>query len=524
MNVLVVDDQYDVVQGVIAGVDWQALQISQAYAAYGADEARTVLRTHEIHIMLCDIEMPLENGLELFKWVKLYYPAIACIFLSSYSEFEYAQEAIQLGCFDYILQPARYEDIQASVERAIHKIHTDAEMQQIYEYGAYWRQNEEVLLENCVRSFMLDSGEHHQQLLRDLNNLNICISEDTRLCSILIQLTNPNKEPAKQELRTILSKVMEPHKLAFLFVQLDRGNYMALVYTEGIFEVHFESLMMQFIADAQKELGCSTACYISDTGHPEKLKKHYKTLSHMRQHNVALYSKVFTMQHMNDMKENSYSNPDMQNWSILIAHGSSKTVRDQIHSYLLQRKQLGIISAEFLARFHQDFIQIFLTAAKQMKLDISEIFFEKYSYTDYIEAYTSLDQMIDLVDFVLDYVDEHAAEDRQAQLPIERAIAYINQNIEKNFSRAEIAEAIYLNPEYLSRLFKRVKGISLNDFISTQKMEIAKSLLTNTNIPVHLIASKVGYSNFSYFSQVFKKYCGLTPLEYRSKVIADPAE
>lgn len=47
-------------------------------------------------------------------------------------------------------------------------------------------------------------------------------------------------------------------------------------------------------------------------------------------------------------------------------------------------------------------------------------------------------------------------------------------------------------------------------------MRTAQSLLGDTNIPVSIIATKVGYSNFSYFSQVFKKYTGLSPLEYRT--------
>ncbi|MFC7677656.1 response regulator [Paenibacillus sp. GCM10028914] len=517
MNVLVVDDQYDVVQGVIAGVNWQELHIDNVYPTYGPDEARAILHTNQVHIMLCDIEMPLENGLELFKWVKTQYPAIECIFLSSYSEFEYAQEAIQLGCFDYILQPARYENIQASIERAIHKIHADTHMQQIYEYGAYWRQNEEFLLENCIRSFMLDPGKQPQQLLRDLSNIHISVSPHTQFCSVLIQLTSANKEPVKYELRHVLTKLIEPFELNLLFVQLDRVNYLALLYTEGVFDVHITDLMKPFITAIQNELGCSAACYVSDIGQPDKLKLHYKSLIHMRQQNVALYSKVFTMQQLNQIKENFYSIPDMQNWSILISHGSSKTVRDQIHSYLLQQKQLGNMSAEFLARFHQDFIQLFLTAANHMKLEVNNIFFEQYPYADYIQAYTSLDKMIDLVNFTLDYIEVHATEASKIQSPIEKAIDYINQNIEKNFSRAEVAEAIYLNPEYLSRLFKKEKGISLNDFIVTRKMEISKSLLTSTHIPVHIIASKVGYSNFSYFSQVFKKHCGLTPIEYRQQ-------
>ena len=55
-----------------------------------------------------------------------------------------------------------------------------------------------------------------------------------------------------------------------------------------------------------------------------------------------------------------------------------------------------------------------------------------------------------------------------------------------------------------------------HDFISREKMRVAASLLLSTNLPVSLVASKVGYPNFSYFSQAFRKETGLSPNEYRS--------
>lgn len=101
--------------------------------------------------------------------------------------------------------------------------------------------------------------------------------------------------------------------------------------------------------------------------------------------------------------------------------------------------------------------------------------------------------------------------------PVASAIDYIRQNLDRDISRAEIAEAIFLNPEYLSRLFKKETGIALNEYIIREKMEQAKCMLSETDIPVSLIALKTGYSNFSYFSQVFKRHTGVSPLEYRQQ-------
>lgn len=96
-------------------------------------------------------------------------------------------------------------------------------------------------------------------------------------------------------------------------------------------------------------------------------------------------------------------------------------------------------------------------------------------------------------------------------------VNFIQKNIHQNVTRTEIAHQVYMNPEYLSRLFKKVKGISLSDYIVQEKLKIAISLLEGTNLPVSVIATNIGYTNFSYFTQVFKKVYGISPSEYRQK-------
>lgn len=69
MNLLIVDDQASVVQGLSCGISWKMMGFEHVYKAYNAQEARALFRKHEIQIMLCDIEMPGENGIMLLKIV-----------------------------------------------------------------------------------------------------------------------------------------------------------------------------------------------------------------------------------------------------------------------------------------------------------------------------------------------------------------------------------------------------------------------------------------------------------------------
>lgn len=80
MNVLIIDDQPDVVAGIHSGINWDALSIRQVFCANDIIRAREILSNNSVDIMLCDIEMPLGSGLELYEWVAEHFPEIKCIF------------------------------------------------------------------------------------------------------------------------------------------------------------------------------------------------------------------------------------------------------------------------------------------------------------------------------------------------------------------------------------------------------------------------------------------------------------
>ena len=122
MTVLLVDDQSSILSGLISGINWDTLNITAIRTANSATQARKILQEESIDILLCDIEMPGENGLSLLRWARKEGLQFICIFLTSHADFMYAKEAIQLDCFDYILQPARYDDIQAVIARSINRI------------------------------------------------------------------------------------------------------------------------------------------------------------------------------------------------------------------------------------------------------------------------------------------------------------------------------------------------------------------------------------------------------------------
>ena len=99
-----------------------------------------------------------------------------------------------------------------------------------------------------------------------------------------------------------------------------------------------------------------------------------------------------------------------------------------------------------------------------------------------------------------------------------KAKRYINQHLSEDLSVANIAEILFVSPNYFSRLFKRVTGQGCNEYIVRKRMEKACALLETTNFNTGKIAGMVGYNDTNYFSMTFKKNCGVSPTHYRNKI------
>lgn len=118
MNLLIVDDEAVAIKGMMDGVDWKSCGIDGSiWTAYSAETALRILNMQQVDIMLCDIEMPGINGLDLLRVIRKENKELVCIFLTCHANFEYAQEAITLGCKDYILKPAPYEIIEEKLKK-----------------------------------------------------------------------------------------------------------------------------------------------------------------------------------------------------------------------------------------------------------------------------------------------------------------------------------------------------------------------------------------------------------------------
>lgn len=138
MKLLIVDDEYFAVQGILDGVNWDLLGFEQVLTAYTYQEAVELFQKNYIEILLSDIELPDENGLELVDWVNEHSPNTECILLSCHDEFDYARQAVSLKCLDYVLKPVRYNALTEILKKAMETVEEKRHKIMMEKYGAQY--------------------------------------------------------------------------------------------------------------------------------------------------------------------------------------------------------------------------------------------------------------------------------------------------------------------------------------------------------------------------------------------------
>jgi YesN/AraC family two-component response regulator len=118
-HLLIVDDEILAIKGLEAGVRWKLLGVSQTYSARNIRQAKEIFRNNRVDIVLCDIELCQENGLDLIEWVNQHYEGVRSVILSCHADFTYAQRALRLGTADYVVKALTYEELEDVIAQIV---------------------------------------------------------------------------------------------------------------------------------------------------------------------------------------------------------------------------------------------------------------------------------------------------------------------------------------------------------------------------------------------------------------------
>lgn len=118
-SILIVDDDYITIDGIKQYVNWEKCGVREVYTAMSARRAKEIIENKQIDVLVTDIEMPGDSGIDLLKWINENRKDPVCIFLTSHADFSYAKEAVKQKAFLYVLKPAPIEEMEEAITSAM---------------------------------------------------------------------------------------------------------------------------------------------------------------------------------------------------------------------------------------------------------------------------------------------------------------------------------------------------------------------------------------------------------------------
>lgn len=100
---------------------------------------------------------------------------------------------------------------------------------------------------------------------------------------------------------------------------------------------------------------------------------------------------------------------------------------------------------------------------------------------------------------------------------VEKVAKYVDSHLEENLTVSALAGMAYLSTDHLTRSFKKRYGKTLSEYILHKRMQLARELLRDPRMTVTMVAGRVGFNNYSYFTGQFKKCFGMTPREFQKR-------
>ncbi|WP_424769292.1 response regulator transcription factor [Paenibacillus sp. sgz302251] len=525
MNVLLVDDDYFVVTALEKKIDWRALSIENIYTAYNIAQAQDILKKHAVQILICDIEMPQGSGLELLAWIREEQYNIQAIFLTNYADFNYAQKAIELQSFEYFLKPIEFDKLTLIIQKAVAKAKEQQHNAEAIQEGYFWKKNHKKVQEHFWRKLITGktSFSNPATIAHSITEQNLPYVLTDHFLPVLINIFPYDESLGKKDkdlfdfalLNVLYELFQDPRFSIETILEYKDFNWIAMLkWNHSPDSTIIESICSSIIQKANKYLKCDICCNIAISGKLEDIHPIIIDLLSMNEKIIKYRNQTFLLESYHQT-ETTYSPPNLALLEKLLDQNNPSSFLDETNKYLQNNVQNQVLNASVLSLFRLDIVQLVYSYLKSKEIQAHKMYTGRTNDQLFIQSLNSIEDMEKYLKYLVNTATEYRKFTEQPKSVVEEIKQHIRTHCGDELTRTNLAEIVYLNPDYLARLFKKETGISLGNYIIQARIKAAKYLLETTNLSVNTIASKVGYTNYSYFTKLFKQEIDCTPNEYR---------
>ncbi|MBM6616177.1 response regulator [Bacillus suaedaesalsae] len=506
MKLLIVDDEQIEREGLQAILQRAFPELVIKQAKNGTQALEIVEEFHP-DLILMDIKMPGLNGLETIERISSTYPAIKFVMITAYDSFNYARQAIKLGVKDFLLKPSKANEIVATVAKVIKQCEEEKlVMAREKIQQAALHKTLQLVETDIVTQLLFDHvHEVHLDMLVEM------LGSETSDEKFVIVVFLP---PGSEKYYSLIKEKVRITKRCWVGALY--GRQLPLIVfrdKEKSFRSQAISLAIEIRSVAKKEendnwfIGIGNVCYsmdgirqsyqesllaTTDTAIPSK----YRFYQDLRPSNMSGVHKT--------KQKGLYDNIRLGKWEDVflyilnvIQHYENKNVPLlEIQQRVLELlwdasriiSEMGVEMDTPLFSFH-------VNNGRELRAETSLLVSRmKEAYSNYRDH-----QEADTIHSIKKYIIEHSHEDISLDM---------------------LGKNVGLSPIYISKLFKERLGINYIDFLTECRIEKAKKLMTDTEKSIKEITFEVGYHEPNYFSRVFKKMVGTSPMEYKKSLLS----
>lgn len=535
LKALIVDDEPYIRKGILNKINWNELGIDTPAEANDGVEAMEFLKKNKVDLVLTDIKMPGMDGIKFIEEAKKYFgDRHKFVIISGYGEFGYAREAIKLGVTDYLLKPIKEGELEDTVRKIVSGTILDNKEKDYKKFLETNYKNNRVMLRDKLLNELMEGCSDEAALKENLRAFKIELPFENFLVALfkLEPLNSGSKAFTDKDgdlilfaVRNILEEVFSAYEYSCIFKNSRSGKEFVVV-----FNFHKDSnkqLIKKLSTEAIKQVerclkfkssvGIGNICRglgevhrgFSQAGFAvkEKLLKGTGRVFDVEELNACFLTENIINDEFKKLL-NRYLQECKKDSVIRLIEGLFDKIlnNSKIYNHALVRE----ICLEFYM-FLSDYL-------KNNNKNANELLGEKFEFLESLMELDSLDGISLWLKKCCNTVMDFVSKDRKmtGEEIVQEVKNYIDMRYSEDISLSFISQKYFIHPNYFCRIFRNIIGESFSDYLTRIRMVRAGELLRSSGLKLNRICEIVGYDDPRYFSQVFKRFFGVSPSEYQS--------
>jgi two-component system response regulator YesN len=519
IRVMIVDDEILAIEDIVDLIDWEEIGFEIAATVRNGRQALDAFHTIHPEVIISDIRMPVMDGLEMSQAILSVDKNVKILLLTGYEEFEYAKKAIKIGVFDYILKNEITRNILYS------KIMELKEEIKKEKYEAH------LILRNLLKDLIIgqntetDNMRENTLLLWNETFYFVMLETDVSFLDAISDFQEDRRDLTLDINRFGKYAEVPPEGLTiYEMIQVEKNRIILLLKdNKNISEYEATKGITSFIRNVQhnfkKDCGNTLSAYIylrkariikfHELYEHFKLLSKYKVFSGRDQLFDSLNFKINVSREAVEIDEKKLTRYiedfDLENATLYVDQLYNETVIQvfNIEGFVLLVKEVLHVIQTLKRSLYRSYVEL-----NNPETMLEEAMWYK---AEDIKKWL-VNQIANLISVL-----QNAGKNKYSS-DVQRALEYIYKFYNKeDLTVGEVSEKIGLSVTNLSAKLKKETGLTFLEHLTNYRIEKAKKLLGSENCKVYEISGRIGYKTSQYFSKVFYKATGKTPIDYRKE-------